>query len=57
MIRPVQIFIDKEVKVEIMNANVFKEWKVDTPDTYRSILESDFKFWKVNRFVKDPEDL
>lgn len=57
VIKPVQIFVDKEVKIEVMNANVFKEWKTDNPETYRTMLESDFKFWKVARFVKDPEDL
>lgn len=39
------------------NASVFKEWKEDTPEIYAQVIESDKKYWKLNRFIKDHEDL
>ena len=39
-----------------MNANVFDEWIVDTDETYKELVDFDEFWWKVNRFVKDPED-
>ncbi|CDW81533.1 UNKNOWN [Stylonychia lemnae] len=39
------------------NANVFEDWKADNEETYQKMLKEDFEFWKINRFIKDTEDI
>lgn len=36
---------------------VFREWLDDTKDVLDSIIDHDSKYWKVDRFVKDVNDL
>ncbi len=38
-------------------SSVFKEWKEDTEDTIAKCAEHDQKYWKVPRFVKDPNEV
>ena len=49
--------IEEEITVTDNTANVFQDWKVDTEETYKTMLLEDFKYWKLNRFIKDPEDI
>ena len=37
--------------------SVFRDWREDTPETYKRCLAHDLKYWKVNKFIKDPEEL
>lgn len=36
---------------------VFKDWYEDTDETFNQVLEHDTKYWKLDRFVKDAEDI
>ena len=55
-IKPAVKGVVKETVYYDQYASVFSDWKVDTPDTYRAIIEADSKFWKLNRFIKDERD-
>jgi len=37
--------------------SVFKDWKEDTEETFQAVMDSDCKFWKVERIIKDPKEL
>eukprot|EP00347_Sterkiella_histriomuscorum_P008584 403344534 len=50
-------FKKREAQFEDKNVNVFAEWKVDTDAILDEVIENDFKYWKVNKFVKDSKDL
>lgn len=39
------------------NVNVFADWRMDNDEILENLLENDFKYWKINRLVKDPTDL
>jgi hypothetical protein len=36
---------------------VFREWKEDTPSMLKDMLDDDYKYWKINRFIKDDSDV
>ena len=38
---------------EERDVNVFEEWKTDTDETHKAMLDNDFKYWKLYRLVKD----
>jgi hypothetical protein len=37
--------------------SVFARWTEDTPKVVQDCLEHDFHFWKVNRLIKDEEEM
>lgn len=37
--------------------SVFKLWKEDTPEILGRALAHDYKYWKVKKFIKDPQEL
>ena len=39
------------------DASVFASWKFDNPSIIKQALEHDFRYWKCDRFIKDPTDL
>jgi hypothetical protein len=45
------------MKYKEVHTNVFADWKVDTDETYKEIVDLDKAFWKVPKFIKDPEDV
>jgi hypothetical protein len=47
----------KEIVYYDRYASVFNDWKEDTEEVFRTIIDSDSKYWKLNRFIKDPVDL
>lgn len=49
--------VKKEKAIIDKQANVFLEWKKDTPEMFSKMVQEDFKYWKINRFIKDPEDI
>lgn len=36
--------------------SVFADWRTDTRDVIEKVLENDMNHWKVNKFVKTPQD-
>ena len=51
---------NKKIELPVFNKekSVFKDWKEDDKKTYdKSLLEHDFLFWKVNRFIKEKSEL
>lgn len=40
-----------------LSNSVFKDWRKDNESIYEKCLEHDFKFWKVPKFLKDPDEL
>ena len=57
---PVPHFCKESKKTQIAkkrfnkDASVFAKWKEDTKMSLRGCLsKNDFKYWKVNRFIKD----
>lgn len=36
--------------------SVFRDWREDTPDDLVECMRHDFKHWKLEKFVKDPDD-
>jgi len=49
-----RVEIKREFKKE---TSVFKDWKEDTPQRIAQMLDDDFNYWKVFRFIKDPEEV
>jgi len=55
--------ISKQLEKELTSKNfskehsVFRDWKEDTPQTIQGCLNHDFRYWKINKFVKDEADL
>jgi len=37
--------------------SVFKEWKADTPEMINSMVGFDLAYWKIDKFVKQADDL
>lgn len=37
--------------------SVFKDWRQDTPELLDSMIKSDLSCWKIEKFVKTPEDV
>lgn len=52
-----QVKKKESVMVVDRNVNVFRDWKVDTEETLAEMLANDFKYWKINRIVKDQAEL
>ena len=54
---PKFIKIQEEVKVKekVLNS-ILKEWKQDTTGTYKKMIEYDQRFWKVQKYIKEPEE-
>ena len=44
-----------KVKEKVLNS-VLKEWKKDTSGTYKKIVQYDQQFWKVQKYIKDPDE-
>lgn len=40
-----------------LSNSVYKDWRKDNEQIYEKCLEHDFKFWKVPKFLKDPDEL
>jgi hypothetical protein len=59
MIIDVQERAKKVVKkrVFVKETSVFKDWKEDSDYSLMQAFESDTKYWKVNRLIKDSEDV
>ena len=39
----------------IKEASVFAQWKTDDPLVLKNCLDHDVRYWKIHRFVKDPD--
>jgi hypothetical protein len=39
------------------NSSAFKDWQEDTNEILAQVIDHDSKLWKVERFVKDANDL
>lgn len=37
-------------------SSVFAKWQEDTPKILSDCVEHDLKYWKIHRFIKDPEE-
>jgi hypothetical protein len=37
--------------------SVFKDWKSDTPEMITSMVANDLAYWKIDKFVKQADDL
>ena len=49
--------MEEERRYEEKYVNVFQDWKVDTEETHKIMLENDFKYWKIPKFVKDTQQV
>lgn len=39
------------------NKTIWREWRLDTPESIQECVLLDFQHWKISRFTKPPEDI
>jgi len=41
----------------VKEKSVFREWKADTPEIINNMVGYDLAYWKIDKFVKQADDL